>query len=55
MRRRNNLFEAIQNGSFASFELPAREALAAEVLQYVAVARQALGPPFLKVRGAAGR
>ena len=55
MCRRNNLFEAIQSGSFASFELPAREALAAEVLQYVAVARQALGPTFLKVRGAAAR
>lgn len=55
VRRRNNLFEAIQSGSFSSFELPAREALTAEVLQYVAVARQALGPPFLKVRGAAAR
>ena len=55
MRRRNNLYESIQSGSFTSFELPSREALTAEVLQYVAVARQALGPPFLKVRGAGAR
>ncbi|KAK9846435.1 hypothetical protein WJX81_003728 [Elliptochloris bilobata] len=48
LAQRNNLVEAIQSGNFG-FELPPREALAGELLQFVAAARQALGPPFLKM------
>lgn len=52
--RRNALVEAVQNG-FAQYEQPSREALSNDLQHYVDAARQALGPPLLKVRRAYAR